>query len=975
MNQRFNFYIFFLIILYFKLILSKSDDNFYQSFIKAYDLSGRYSHEYHPFILKKTRDSYLDLEKRIKQNNFSISGHLIILGYQEEAIPTYQTSWSRQTIKDEPIVKNHAGLCLPAKNIFGFMTGFILKDFEFLERTWNRSSNSHVEHIVANPIMLFDDNALIFQKHAFGKDFSYLLNIRDKIEYLLYQNDFKGILQELISFWSFFYKEASKSFSSEILCTQDILFSIDYARAIIKSLGEISKIFIGPDITYPIEVFACQNKEVTSHAQVFVEKFEKVLKPLEHKNTAYVFCSYVDGVGKSTLLNNIKNYKNFQNDINKYIRCDNSSSQDATIYKLKDKVYLIDLPAQMSHFVFKPDGYVFVDVQTVKRFDQYKIEHIKNYIFKNEQNLIASFGEILKEIEKNNMYLYESDDFLEQFAQVCFNMGLSEFNWIAFKYENEYFIFDKKNPKDIRILVPLNCAHSIGLKVVDPTHMLFSKGVSLPKKYDSFIDNLIDKLQKESIENVVFVDFLSMYPRSSRENIRINFILQYLKKIFGSKYSLEDSFYRHSTYKEQDICHLLLTKFEKVNRLMLYETVLRWSLFNMIQENSEKNELNVQGYALEKLIQFKIEKVIKDYSKDLKFEIMQRLNADKKSYYERFGLDKKYETLIRFSFNPLIKFSEVICLLFSEGIRDSYFNSLWSDLNSSKRKCLFNKEEISDLSKIFDLKYKIHYQSKDEEVLKDLFQLIRAQWYVLLSNLLNCFYDGSNLECLEIKQFVPPVFFIQYGNDINVLQKKLPIIEEGSINKNKLQSLIDYQILNYENKSRKWGNFYNKPHCLDWNNLGTYFGIYSFGYNPFKMPKNVVTSIFDEYKVECIKEGNSNFGLTTTELLKRICAKDLWPKIKREISDKNKKLVNIEPNDQRIHAIQLWARMIATLEMIIKDLRSVIFVRKKHKEDFISAIKLLENITLPYFYGLNFNKPLFDDYFSIEPVIPWDDLE
>lgn len=75
--------------------------------------------------------------------------------------------------------------------------------------------------------------------------------------------------------------------------------------------------------------------------------------------------------------------------------------------------------------------------------------------------------------------------------------------------------------------------------------------------------------------------------------------------------------------------------------------------------------------------------------------------------------------------------------------------------------------------------------------------------------------------------------------------------------------------------------------------------------------------------------------------------------------------------EQRFGA-RLFVRLIATLEMVLKDPDSDIVVRFGDKDDFKSALKLLESITLPNYFGILFKEPLFEDYDQVEPYPSWD---
>ena len=278
-------------------IFCSQAQTYYESFISSYDLSGRYSHEYHPFILRKTRESFTQLERAL-QDSFTVDGRILIFGYQEEAVPPYQTQWQRIHIRDEVAVQSDRGITPPAKNIFGFMTGFVLHDTQWLARAWNR--DPFIICCSAHPISLFDSNAVLFQKHAFGTEYPLLLSTRDSIEHAVYNQEPNKILEALDRLWSALYERAATTGSQEAVSAQDSLFSLSYVRALLAGTVPVHRVFVGPDITYPIEVSPAQKAQATEHAQAFVPLIQKELIARQNKTTAYVFCSFVDGVGKST---------------------------------------------------------------------------------------------------------------------------------------------------------------------------------------------------------------------------------------------------------------------------------------------------------------------------------------------------------------------------------------------------------------------------------------------------------------------------------------------------------------------------------------------------------------------------------------------------------------------------------------------------------------------------------------------------
>jgi len=958
--------------------------DFCSSFITSYDLSGRYTHEYHPFILDRAKESFLKLQDYLKNKGYEINGHEVILGYQEDAIVPYQTQWNRVLINDEAIVKKHAGLCSPVKNLFGFITGFLLKDAQWLYNRWYPGIESKIEHVVANPIELFNDYAVVFQKHAFGKDFDYFIKVRNSLERSIYKDDIKNVLADLVNFWTSIYEQFSRSGSNEIIATQDLVFSIDYAKALLDDSITIKKVFLGPDITYPIEILAFQKQRATANAQKFVQQFVNRIERVDGENTAYFFCSYVDGVGKSTLLNNIKNYQLYGFDLDKYARCDNSSSQYAEIYGLKPGVFLVDMPAQMSHFVPKPDGFVFADADTIKDLKPGFCERAIKYVYKNQKSLIDSFLATKKSFELQDLKLYESDNPIEQYIHnytllnpaVTYNNNFDNqhIKWIPYEFEGRFLLFNLNDRKSLKILTPIAETHSKGLKEVVPEMMLFSKGVSFPKPYDDFLTDLNKKLADAGIKKVVFVDFLSMYPRSSRENVRLNFIMQYLTKLFKStkgNFDINNTMYQHPVYPEQEIFYKLSTVFDKVRDNFIFETGLRWALFELTNSVSSLKIDN--PVALEEALYDIIYKFIDEHGFAIQELVTKKLEGEKQLYSDKYLLDKVYENVVKFKFEPLICFSDVLIKLFKNGIENKTLNSLWGNLDS-EIKDIDNQAHTALLhsGETMEIKYKVHIFSKEQDSVNEIIRTLRAQWYGILENILKGVLDDGKIAISQISQHVPPLLLKRLGDHVYVLQKKLPLLDVS--NKNELKSQkpkapIRYHLMDLEGKKKRWGLYDEQLYCLDWENIGTFFGIYAYGYFPFNLSKDMVTKTVEKYKLLCVKSDHQDWGITITDLYNQCIGDKDIHQFKKDGLKKDSITV-LNESDSTIFSIRLWVRMIATLDMIAKDFSSEILIRKGNADDFIATLKLLE-ITLAKYYSLDFDFNLFDDYTTVTPVVLW----
>ena len=102
--------------------------------------------------------------------------------------------------------------------------------------------------------------------------------------------------------------------------------------------------------------------------------------------------------------------------------------------------------------------------------------------------------------------------------------------------------------------------------------------------------NLSDQLVEIGVKKIVFVDFISMYPRTSRENIRVNFLLQQLKYVFGPTFNVDKSFYK-GFMQPQELYLLLKKDTQAVVQALIQETGLRLALFVLLQRNTKNSAL------------------------------------------------------------------------------------------------------------------------------------------------------------------------------------------------------------------------------------------------------------------------------------------------------------------------------------------------------------------------------------------------
>ncbi len=990
----------------------KDLNSFIKSSIDHYDfkVEGRYTHEYHPFILDKTINSLYQLKDRLTVEGLDLQGHLVVTGYEGEAIPSYYTDYNKAKINDEMSSKSKAGISIRPHNYFGLMTGFLFRDLNLLSTKWLKNTSVVFEHVCPENVEILNLNE-IFQRHAFRDSLDFMNDYQVSIEKKLKKEDWKGIYSELINYWDALYKSEITIMGDQVAATQDILFSIDYGKYLLKSNLPMIKFYCGADITYPIEESMKQGKAATINAQTFVKKLALTLKPIDSKKTVYVFNSFVDGVGKSTMLGNIKNWMQYGSKIEDYKRVDNSSSQWAEVFQFSDSVYIADLPAQMSHFTYKPDGLVYVEFSSEKnKGDTEDIKKLKTFILNNKEQIYNKFNKLFDEILK----IYKENGPFEKslnnqnmpdraFIKNLILLNKIDSPWVAFEYEGEKYLFNYDIPSEIRILRTIAGASSYGLKNIESEQMLFFEGIRFPVAYQSFLDDLVAKLKKENIEKVVFVDFLSMYPRSSRENIRINYLVQQMA-LLDSKFETKKSLYKNFISPAELYSDILNKKMRTtmLNGFEL-EIITRYLLYKFLEKRPSNNLEGLSIFDLTILL----DKGLKNFKKNKKFyNFLHDLSNEKFMFEEEtlkkvFGLKKEFVNIQQFSFDLAKTFSDIMQLYFTEYFKNDRLNKLWDGLEEEVSAVQFPqyslgfvKEERNILSLNSGTNLWVHFDFPidyhQSNFLAPFFQTLRANWYASLANLL----------FLHEKYSVPPMV-LKYGklysnslefDRIYLGQKVLP---EWIGNRQKKITMFNLSTFS----NQQWGEFNSKPYLLDWDNgYPTNYGMFAFGLPKIKQKSTMeffvkfspIASIITEYQ----KKNGLQSVLPTSQLYLELKKNSNWYDEYKRLYQQARQngyydpsktfntvrhtgeVKNIYLGTQKMKTgAALFVRMIATLEMIVKDADSDIVVRKGNKQDFVAALHLIEKITLPRYFGIIFEEPLFDDYTKVEPVIHWSEFD
>lgn len=700
-------------------LTAQEQQKFLQSFIKTYEFnaSGRYAHEYHPFILSRTAKSMHRLEEVLAKNGIKFAGRYVLMGYEANAFERFLPRLSDcegRIIDDEACIKDaFRGWALKLHNKFGATTGFL---FRQISRALP-DLEVPFQHVNPDSVEIYGLGLNLLQELTFGKIWPALVNLEWRILKAIENKQWKEALAIVIGFWERLYA-GEITIDTQGQGTQDVLFAIENAKFITSSNVELLKFYTGPDITYPISTSKLCTGLATKNAQAFLKVFIKELKPRESQNTLYIFRSFVDGVGKSTLLGNITNYLKHGSDVEKYESVDNTSSLDFDLFQFSDpenpfttpgKVFIADMPAQMSHFVFKPEGKVYVDVQALSRDGSVWAETME-YFLQNKVDLQSAFSKLYQEVvltkDQGKIPVQWCFDGSNPARAYAANLVLLKdscpMQWIPFEHNGQNFLVKNSGSvKELRILLDIKDARSEGLKNASAAQMIFTSGISFPASYELFLENFVKKISDRGITNVAFVDFISMYSRSSRENVRINYVVQAIAHI-DNALDVQRSTYKHFV-SDTEFLYILeqpsickdLTKF------LTTESILRLLLCDIMSDNKFEKQTTIDCVTIQALVEKGIFALTEETLECANLLCQQKVNAERALLRSLHGNSREFLNVYSLDFDKLKDFSDFVVQLFESKVSNQGLNTLWENCSAEVLRSDI-AIELNSLCKKFD---------------------------------------------------------------------------------------------------------------------------------------------------------------------------------------------------------------------------------------------------------------------------------
>ncbi len=1015
----------------------RSHRPFIHSFLRQYGfgMDERYGHEYHHYLLEKTSKSLDTLEHTLQNAGFSTPGRMVIMGYEGNAFPSYFTNFrdcEGYLVNDEEPIKSTAGWSSRPNNRFGFMTGYLFRSI--------KNDNAVLSHMGAKGIELYDDALNLFQKDAFGAAYPLLKAAEKALVPTVVAGDYHGMFDVLTNFWNKLYKSAARTGNKEVACTQDILFTREHACYLSRTAIPLKKFYVGSDLTYPIISSSRCLPSASHNAQQFVKEFAQQLVPHNGESTVFVFNSFVDGVGKSTMLGNIKNWMKHGADVLSYDVTDNTSSQVADMYTFADNVYIADLPAQLSHFTHKPDGYVYVDARSVQGAHCY--EDARQYYLNNAKKLFAEYEALKISVKKTIDTSGWFDPSLEDaqkptpaFIKNLFLLKKHDKNlWIPFEYQGCSYLVHRQRTGDVRVFMTLGEAQSSGLKNVSMEQMLFLGGVKMPLDYDVFLDDLIAKCRARGVKHIIYVDFLSMYSRSSRENIRVNYLMQQMA-LLSSDFAVDDTLYRELSSNSELFYLLKNPKWYQSCAQNFTKEVLARCALDAVREQFSVSQIN--GMLLPEITR-RLKGVIDAVSEEdhayIAAQINEKMACEVKALESVYGMTKEFVNIHSFSTKALCALSHEIEMLFSQGVENVQLNDLWSNLGG-----MVIEESLDLVEGPVDIHvslegnvggravYMIHDDNRNTVILSSLFRLVRASWYAVLGDLVTaeCDEQTGRIVIEEPTPLLPLIVRRGTKGNLYLIQPLILEVEREQVDEDEVQEIAKQCAGLVDPQATRWGIFGENYYPLDVMTVETWRGGFAFGCNPIAQERAfpymyaVMDQVLKKVRQSGQQKDDQVVPMATVvrefesmmrgryRMVSDMIAKQTQHQEKKtegheeksggdeekiEENTKKKKDKKLQANEtaqtnseqdqyraryepkklfyarqDQYQQLQVYARFVATLEMVVRDVNSDIVIRRDREEDFAGALRIVEQVILPQHFGIVCAEPLFKN--PVPPLV------
>jgi hypothetical protein len=476
------------------------------------------------------------------------------------------------------------------------------------------------------------------------------------------------------------------------------------------------------------------------------------------------------------------------------------------------------------------------------------------------------------------------------------------------------------------VLVPFDQAHSQGLKIKEPELMVFDKGLHIPMSYDVFLKDLTDQMAASGVKTVVLVDFLSMYPRTSRETVRINYLLQQLKTFYHDEYQINSSVYRTFAHYHQ-LYPLFFKQRDEFERAIFLETLLRWVVYDTIMQASTQEVRSLAAQEVRNRLQKKIKELYTTNKKELEIIVNAvRVRIDQEApSIEHYQYSSWYEAVSQFDVTRFVQLSEMVRSIIATYHPDPTVCSLFNDVTADIDQVI-EQGRVVELTNHVKLEVvaRLADHIVDRSLVESVVNYTRSVWYNQLVSL-----------------FVPELY--PSGKQVLVVKK----FTDGY-----------YYLLRCRHKD--WTDA--QPRLLHEVQL---FGLPFDDDSEPGLMEHVVNDIQANDYYKQYDQELAHLFVSTSALCAHLDEYAQWQALLSEQRSM------IAPRTEYIDydKVRLAVQALATMHFVMKNPNDLIMVRYGNHDDFVAALRLFEQLILPKYLQVATKGQLFNDYTMVAPLV------
>jgi len=466
-------------------------------------------------------------------------------------------------------------------------------------------------------------------------------------------------------------------------------------------------------------------------------------------------------------------------------------------------------------------------------------------------------------------------------------------------------------------------------------------------------------------------------------------------------FSLAGSFYQDFVHNAQ-----LLAQFEdpagkqQLARSLEQESLVRLALHDMLLTHATTNIDGVPLGLLTQQLQEHIagfEGAVSTYTHSA---VARKMNEEHERLLQGYGLSREYLTLQQFNAPDLVALSGLLVSVFTRGVECEAVNELWqSFVGASQVRCTQPAFALTaqpvpgmlDDGTMVEIVAKINPRCRDRQILLPLLRLVRARWHAAATNLLYTRAETHGLVMQEKVPVIPLVALPSADGDICLVQ---PLLQRAQGDFKQVPQYDLFDVSCDAKKGEGWRMYDDKLYLHAWDTVkSSHGGVYAYGHELSSQPiesqgarsaivSNLYTSFAQQYGADKVLPPEQLSRMLVHKKESLDANIENW----QSQASKNGEMPGNAPlpkalkrggespkvyamSEEQKPGIKLYLRLIATIDMVIKDLEADFALRKNNRADFAAHVRMTECITLPWLFGLFSAEPLFDDYNDVEPFI------